>query len=82
MESHQLLLPGRLLLYLGAIATLAAADVAIPAGRPPAGCRTRCGDVDIPYPFGIFDSDRPDCAYHSGFQLNCTSVNGTARPMF
>nr|BAD22228.1 putative wall-associated serine/threonine kinase [Oryza sativa Japonica Group] len=83
MERHQLLLlPGCLLLYLGAIATLAAADVAIPAGGQPPGCRTRCGDVDIPYPFGIIDPDRPDCAYSRGFQLNCTSVNGAARPMF
>lgn len=58
------------------------ADVAIPAGGQPPGCRTKCGDVDIPYPFGIIDPDRPDCAYSRGFQLNCTSVNGAARPMF
>ncbi|CAL5063922.1 unnamed protein product [Urochloa decumbens] len=62
-----------LLLCLPAVRVLAAADDP-PAHRP--GCKSRCGDVDIPYPFGIGDR----CAIHHGFDLNCTVVNGTERP--
>uniref|UniRef100_R7W320 Wall-associated receptor kinase galacturonan-binding domain-containing protein n=1 Tax=Aegilops tauschii TaxID=37682 RepID=R7W320_AEGTA len=31
-----------------------------------AGCSTSCGNISIPYPFGI----EPDC-YHDGFNLTC-----------
>ncbi|EMS64134.1 Wall-associated receptor kinase 3 [Triticum urartu] len=31
-----------------------------------AGCSTSCGNISIPYPFGI----EPDC-YHEGFNLTC-----------
>ncbi|CAN6174657.1 unnamed protein product [Urochloa humidicola] len=62
-----------LLLCLLAVLVLAAADVP-PEHRP--GCKTRCGGVDIPYPFGIGDQ----CAIHPGFGIDCTSVNGTETP--
>ncbi|XP_072955613.1 putative wall-associated receptor kinase-like 16 [Typha angustifolia] len=39
------------------------------------GCKDRCGDVPIPFPFGI----GPGC-FREGFQLNCTLTNGTYRP--
>uniref|UniRef100_A0ACD5YH21 Uncharacterized protein n=1 Tax=Avena sativa TaxID=4498 RepID=A0ACD5YH21_AVESA len=68
-----LLLSGHLLLYLSATLLLATADVA--AGQRP-GCPSQCGDVDIPFPFGIGDQ----CALHSGFNLSCTTVNGTTKP--
>jgi len=55
----------------------AAAGDATPANRP--GCQPRCGDVDIPYPFGIVGGDH-QCAIHTGFNVNCTRVNGTDRP--
>jgi len=74
MKYPRLLLNIRLLLLsLPAVMVLAAADDP-PAHRP--GCKSRCGDVDIPYPFGIGDQ----CAIHHGFDLNCTVVNGTERP--
>ncbi|WVZ50635.1 hypothetical protein U9M48_001873 [Paspalum notatum var. saurae] len=57
----------------------AAADDVPPPPTPVAhrpGCPSKCGDVDIPYPFGIGDQ----CAIHHGFTMNCTAVNGTDRP--
>ncbi|KAL5201873.1 hypothetical protein ABZP36_036227 [Zizania latifolia] len=51
----------------------ATADV--PAGQLP-GCPSKCGDVDIPFPFGIGDQ----CAIHHGFNVICKPVNGTNKP--
>jgi hypothetical protein len=67
------LLSGHLLLCLTAIWVLATADVA--AGQRP-DCLAKCGDVDIPFPFGVGD----ECAIHPGFGLSCTTVNGTTKP--
>nr|CAB3457327.1 unnamed protein product [Digitaria exilis] len=53
---------------------LATADE-LPAQRS-AGCQSKCGNVDIPYPFGIGDQ----CAIHHGFDINCKAVDGTERP--
>ncbi|TVU09905.1 hypothetical protein EJB05_43404, partial [Eragrostis curvula] len=64
----QLLLPTHLLL----LCLLAMAD--IPAARRP-GCATRCGDIDVPYPFGL----DPQCAIHDLFVLNCTTVGRTTK---
>ncbi|KAM0824094.1 hypothetical protein ACQ4PT_070426 [Festuca glaucescens] len=68
-----LLLSGHLLLCLPAIWVLATADVA--AGQRP-GCPAKCGDVDIPFPFGI----GLGCALHNGFNINCTTVDGATKP--
>ncbi|XP_051188219.1 wall-associated receptor kinase 3 [Lolium perenne] len=68
-----LLLSGHLL-CLAAIWVLATADVA--AGQRP-GCPAKCGDVDIPFPFGI----GLGCALHSGFNINCTTVDGATKPL-
>ncbi|CAI9753797.1 unnamed protein product [Fraxinus pennsylvanica] len=36
------------------------------------GCQSSCGNVEIPYPFGI----RPNCSMNLYFNINCnTSVN-------
>ena len=36
------------------------------------GCQERCGDVIVPYPFGIGE---PRCAMNENFFLNCTSTD-------
>uniref|UniRef100_A0ACD5XTH3 Uncharacterized protein n=1 Tax=Avena sativa TaxID=4498 RepID=A0ACD5XTH3_AVESA len=72
----RLLVSAHVLLCLSAIWTLSAsADV--PAGQRP-GCPDKCGDVDIPFPFGIGQQ----CALHDGFDLNCTTVDGGAMELF
>ncbi|KAL6844839.1 hypothetical protein ACP4OV_025498 [Aristida adscensionis] len=69
MESSQLLFPHLpLLLLLPAMSVIAAA-ADLPAARSP-GCATRCGDIDVPYPYGL----DTQCAINGRFVLNCTTV--------
>jgi hypothetical protein len=64
-----------LLLCLPAAAWfLAATAVDVQGARSP-GCATRCGDIEVPYPFGL----EPQCSIHDGFLLNCTTVGGTTK---
>uniref|UniRef100_A0A0E0QVL7 Protein kinase domain-containing protein n=1 Tax=Oryza rufipogon TaxID=4529 RepID=A0A0E0QVL7_ORYRU len=49
---------------------VSAADNVV-AGRP-AHCPSRCGDVDIPYPFGI----GAGCFRSGGFEIVCNTSNG------
>ncbi|KAG8063931.1 hypothetical protein GUJ93_ZPchr0004g39314 [Zizania palustris] len=61
--------------------TLTAAHLAAGAASS-AGCQRKCGDVQIPYPFGI-QSDPPGCAM-PGFELSCnhtTAGNNAMQPM-
>ncbi|KAB8112097.1 hypothetical protein EE612_050084 [Oryza sativa] len=41
------------------------------AGQPAASCQARCGDIDIPYPFGI----GPNCSRGKGFEIACNPRN-------
>ncbi|KAM0931716.1 hypothetical protein ACQ4PT_000139 [Festuca glaucescens] len=62
-----------LLLVVGIMLQLASTTSAGPAP----GCRTQCGDVEIPYPFGIGSG----CAIKSGFEINCNrTADGTEKP--
>ncbi|PVH35593.1 hypothetical protein PAHAL_7G221200 [Panicum hallii] len=65
-----------LLLGLGLVLLLAAQRgpvVAIPGPE----CQTKCGEVDIPYPFGIGDN----CSLSTGFNARCKEVQrGVYKP--
>ncbi|KAF8694862.1 hypothetical protein HU200_037961 [Digitaria exilis] len=64
-----------LLLLLPLMLAASAADVPVAARRP--GCATRCGDIEVPYPFGL----DPQCAINAAFRLNCSTV-GRATKLF
>jgi hypothetical protein len=51
------------LFFAGGIVAAAAASIALP------GCKNKCGDVDIPYPFGT----TPGC-YRPGFMVICNET--------
>lgn len=45
----------------------------VPVAPADAGCVRRCGDIDVPYPFGLLE---PHCAIHRGFLLDCNTTAG------
>ncbi|CAL9148106.1 unnamed protein product [Musa hybrid cultivar] len=47
------------------------------AAAAPPGCRRRCGEVDVPYPFGI----DPNCS-REGFSLNCSTTDDGLEKLF
>ncbi|VAI33644.1 unnamed protein product [Triticum turgidum subsp. durum] len=64
-------------IFLSLLGIWVVATAVVPAGHRP-GCPAKCGDVDIPFPFGI----REQCALHNGFKLNCTTVEGVKKPLW
>ncbi|KAL6597930.1 hypothetical protein ACP70R_046735 [Stipagrostis hirtigluma subsp. patula] len=61
-----LLLGVTTMLYVGTI-----------SAQPAPGCQTHCGDVQIPYPFGIGTG----CAIEKGFEINCNkTASGVEKP--
>ncbi|CAL9148104.1 unnamed protein product [Musa hybrid cultivar] len=47
------------------------------AAGPLPGCRTRCGEIDVPYPFGI----GPNCS-REGFSLDCNTTDDGLEKLF
>ncbi|TVU10514.1 hypothetical protein EJB05_44050, partial [Eragrostis curvula] len=60
------------LIVMAAAAAAAAAPSPAPIGLP--SCNTTCGDMSVPYPFGI----QPGC-YHEGYNLTCDTSSGFPR---
>ncbi|KAL5205517.1 hypothetical protein ABZP36_033726 [Zizania latifolia] len=72
-----------LLLSLALSAPAAAGDGLAPAVAARPGCPTRCGAVDVPFPFGVGEQ----CALAKAhtrypFKLDCLSVAGVSKPFY
>ncbi|CAA2984265.1 wall-associated receptor kinase-like 8 isoform X2 [Olea europaea var. sylvestris] len=48
--------------------------IASPMSKP--NCRDKCGNVTIPYPFGI----GPECSHNLSFTVNCQNLSNAAKP--
>ena len=57
------------------LSELAAAAIAFPIAKP--HCPDKCGDVEIPYPFGL----RKGCSIDENFLVNCTNSFGQTQPI-
>ena len=60
------------LLQLGLCLILLAAQYGPGSAFPSSHCRRQCGNVEIPYPFGI----DPGCSLGDGFHLDCKVHDG------
>lgn len=63
-------------IWLGVAAAAARLHAAVAGARappppPPGNCQRKCGDVDIPYPFGVWNGSESDGCAVPGFYLNC-----------
>ncbi|KAG6467873.1 putative wall-associated receptor kinase-like 16 [Zingiber officinale] len=52
--------------------------LAVASAEPDGRCLTKCGDVEIPYPFGIGHN----CSLAEGFSLICNTVGGLKKPFY
>ncbi|XVF39226.1 hypothetical protein PTKIN_Ptkin01aG0018700 [Pterospermum kingtungense] len=50
------------------------ARVEVAAVKPNPGCRTKCGNLSLPYPFGT----EPDCFLDTQFSITCNDTTGQA----
>ena len=66
------------LLQLGLSLVLLAPQYATTAAVPSSQCQKQCGNVDIPYPFGIGEK----CSLSRGFTIKCTVKDGIHKPFW
>ena len=57
------------------LSELAAAAIPFPIALP--NCPDKCGDVEIPYPFGLTEG----CSIDQNFLVNCTNSSGHTQPI-
>ncbi|CAM0954243.1 unnamed protein product [Alopecurus aequalis] len=61
---------------LGLILVLIATQYAPGTAVPTSQCRRQCGNVEIPYPFGI----DPNCSLGEGYEVTCRLQDGIYKP--
>ncbi|KAM0823475.1 hypothetical protein ACQ4PT_070851 [Festuca glaucescens] len=66
-------------LQLGLGLILLAAQYGPGTALPSTECRRKCGNVEIPYSFGI-DPKIPNCSLAEAFDLSCEVQGGVSRP--
>ncbi|CAA3017624.1 wall-associated receptor kinase 2-like [Olea europaea subsp. europaea] len=64
-----------LLFHIFFLLSLLSNTIAVPSHRPP-GCPSRCGNVEIPYPFGI----GPYCSMDWNFEIICLNSSNPPKP--
>ncbi|KAI3950587.1 hypothetical protein MKW92_053690 [Papaver armeniacum] len=80
MFQHILL---QLVIIVSCWITIASSSLSFAQTKP--GCQLKCGDVSIPYPFGIISSSGGNCSIYGshgsyGFSVNCNTTYNPPRP--
>ncbi|XP_026402224.1 wall-associated receptor kinase 2-like [Papaver somniferum] len=80
MSQHILL---QLVIIISCWITIASSSSSFAQTKP--GCQLKCGDVSIPYPFGIISSSGANCSMYGshgsyGFSVNCNTTYNPPRP--
>lgn len=61
---------------ISSIATASSSELAWPIAKP--NCETHCGNISIPYPFGI--GPNKDCYFDEWFEIECAANNYSTSP--
>ncbi|GJN37147.1 hypothetical protein PR202_gb26072 [Eleusine coracana subsp. coracana] len=70
------------MLLLSVVVAVMLVSVGAPPPQPSSKCQRKCGNVEIPYPFGL-SSGLPDNCAIPGFDLTCNKIsNGVYKPFY